>query len=115
MTRKKSRHQTILRECRAKTKYHSSADAWASAELLRRQNPGHEMDAYVCRWCNGWHVGHRIGHPVSEPTWVPILHERAESLPGKRIKTTPAEYARREKRILYREYAKQEVDDVLGE
>ena len=69
----------------------------------------------TCAAGAGWHVGHRIGHPVSEPTWVPILHERAESLPGKRIKTTPAEYARREKRILYREYAKQEVDDVLGE
>lgn len=107
MVKKQSRYQTKLRECRSKVKYHSSADAWASAELLRRQNPGHEIDAYVCRWCNGWHVGHRIGHPLSEPIIKPILHERAPGLPGRAPRRTPKSYLRQERQILYREYAKQ--------
>jgi hypothetical protein len=114
MAKKKSRHQTKLKECRLKVKFHNSKDAWASASLLRLQNPGHEIDAYMCRWCNGWHLGHRIGHPISEPEPRVLLHDRAAFLPGKKTHPSKAFYSRNERKILYREYAKQEADDVHG-
>lgn len=106
-----SRYQTKLRECRLKTKYHNPDDAKGAAVLLRLQSPGHEIDAYNCRWCGGWHIGHRIGNPVSPVLFPEILHFTAPGFPGRKLKITKKSRDRKERKILYREYAKQDIDD----
>lgn len=111
MRKKQSRYQTKQRECRQKIKYHSSEEAWDMSRRLEAANPGHHIDAYVCRWCDGWHVGHRPGHGRDEVfASGPLLHERSQ-LDTPMNKTLARKRAQADKRALLRDYARQEVTD----
>ena len=109
------RQQLRRRQCRDKLKFHSSAEAWHIAENLRKIDPGHEMDAYVCPWCNGWHVGHRIGHGRTDVagTIVNLLRPEVDTPEIVRGNRRYADRERREIRALFREYARQDAEDEL--
>jgi hypothetical protein len=47
------------RACGNKVK-HSQAGAFSEAIRLRRLYPGEQIDAYRCKHCSAWHVGHRV-------------------------------------------------------
>ena len=110
MGKKQSRYLTKQRECRQKIKYHSSEEAWEISRRMEASNPGHNIDAYVCRWCDGWHVGHRVGHGRAEVFASPLLHQRSQ-LDWPMNKTLARKRAQADKRALLRDYARQEVAD----
>ena len=44
--------------CVGKMRHLTRADARRQARYLRRKT-GEEIASYLCRYCNGYHVGHR--------------------------------------------------------
>jgi hypothetical protein len=50
--------------CRGKIRYGTETDALAQVGLLQAKGDDHahraaRLERYPCRWCSGWHVGHR--------------------------------------------------------
>ncbi len=45
------------RSCGNKRRYESEREALDGAYLIRMQG-GESLDAYRCRFCGGWHLGH---------------------------------------------------------
>lgn len=47
------------RTCGKKTDFKSEETAAKSAPILSEKY-GHQMEAYPCFWCDGWHVGREM-------------------------------------------------------
>jgi hypothetical protein len=52
------RHQK-RRACEGKRPHDTQEEAVGEAGRLRKRNPGAEIDAYRCKRCGKFHVGHR--------------------------------------------------------
>ena len=46
------------RACERKNRYTTSREAEDVARH-RRAESGEDLDVYPCRYCHGWHIGHR--------------------------------------------------------
>ena len=53
-----SKRQVRRSECGSKRKYDTVTGAQTAAYLVG-QSIGEKMDAYRCKWCRGYHIGHR--------------------------------------------------------
>jgi hypothetical protein len=63
-----SRRRQRRRTCASKRRYPSAALAARAAEVVAARTPrlsGCPLRAYPCRFCAGWHVGHRPPDPPS--------------------------------------------------
>jgi hypothetical protein len=46
------------RSCRSKVRHDGRREAMAVAKTQMNRLGGGRVDAYRCRFCDGWHVGH---------------------------------------------------------
>jgi hypothetical protein len=53
-----SKRKVRLRQCGHKVKHSDEREAWGHARHLYEKD-GARMSVYKCRWCGGYHVGHR--------------------------------------------------------
>ena len=54
-----SKRRLRRNECKGKARYEGQMAAQAAIGRLRRRTGTREwLNAYRCRWCNGWHFGH---------------------------------------------------------
>jgi len=55
---------TGRRSCRRKRRHDTREQAQAALTALLRTRfaSPYYMHAYHCRWCHGWHIGHRLGY-----------------------------------------------------
>ena len=56
--RMSSKRKVRLRQCGHKVKHSDEREAWGHARHLYEKD-GARMSVYKCRWCGGYHVGHR--------------------------------------------------------
>lgn len=49
--------------CIRKRRYESERTAAAATVLCFKKEEHKDMNVYRCRFCNGWHVGHKV------PAW----------------------------------------------
>jgi hypothetical protein len=55
----------VYQSCTKKVKHANQHKALHALALLRRAlGPRHKLEAYPCRFCDGWHLGHVTTEPV---------------------------------------------------
>lgn len=57
-----SKRRIRRKACKGKIRHADAASAWSALSALNR-NKGYQgpMNAYACRFCGGWHIGHSRG------------------------------------------------------
>lgn len=50
---------SMERSCLGKVKYLTIKEAWTALRALRRRGAVN-VEAYICKYCPSWHVGHKI-------------------------------------------------------
>lgn len=57
-----SKRRLRRRQCEGKVRHKTKADAWAAIRTMHRKH-GYcgNLQPYPCKFCGGWHVGHRKG------------------------------------------------------
>lgn len=63
-----SKRHVRRKQCEAKLRHPTEALASVALRKLKRRTDfnGGLMGVYHCRFCKGWHVGHRINQRVAE-------------------------------------------------